>query len=52
MHPVTVGLQTVRHVRFNDGDDRIAVFNTDPSVAAGVSEQTFITWEKLSPAPR
>jgi hypothetical protein len=45
----TVGLQTVRHVTFKDGDGRVAVFNTDPHVVDGIAEQSFITWEKLSP---
>jgi hypothetical protein len=52
VHPATVGLRTVRHVTFSDGAGRVAVFNTDLTVVDGVSEQTFITWEKLSPAPR
>ena len=46
----TIGLRTVRHVNFKDGDGSVAVFSTDPHVADGISEQTFITWEKLSPA--
>jgi hypothetical protein len=51
IQPATVGLRTVRHVNFQDGDGSVAVFNTDPHVVDGISEQTFITWEKLSPAP-
>ena len=50
VQPATVGLRTVRHVNFQDGDGRVAVFNTDLNVVDGISEQTFITWEKLSPA--
>ena len=50
VHLATVGLRTVRHVNFKDGDGRVAVFNTGLSSVDGVSEQTFITWEKLSPA--
>jgi hypothetical protein len=44
----TVGQSTVRHVRFKDGSDRVAVFNTDPRVTDDVEEQSFITWEKIS----
>ncbi len=51
IQPDTVGLRTVRHVTFQDGDGSIAVFNTDLNVVDGISEQTFITWEKLSPTP-
>lgn len=46
----TIGLRTVRHVNFKDGDGSVAVFSTDPHIVDGTSEQTFITWEKLSPA--
>ena len=46
----TTGLRTVRHVNFKDGDGSVAIFNTDPHVIDGLTEQTFITWEKLSPA--
>ena len=51
LHPATIGLRTVRHVNFKDGSNRVAVFNTDPQVGEGREEQTFITWEKISPAP-
>lgn len=44
----TIGLRTVRHVNFKDAS--VAVFSTDPHVVGGITEQTFITWEKLSPA--
>ena len=43
----SIGVRTVRHVNFKDG---VAVFSTDPQVAGGLAEQTFITWEKIAPA--
>jgi hypothetical protein len=51
VQPATIGLRTVRHINFKDGRDRVAVFNTDPQVIEGREEQTFITWEKISPGP-
>jgi hypothetical protein len=44
--PGAIGSRTVRHVTFKDG---VAVFNTDPQVAGELTEQTFITWEKILP---
>jgi hypothetical protein len=51
IQPATIGQRTVRHVSFKDDSGGVAVFNTDPQVVDGVEEQTFITWEKISPAP-
>jgi hypothetical protein len=51
VQPATVGLRTVRHVSFKDDTARVAVFNTDPHVVDGLEEQSFITWERLSPGP-
>ena len=51
VQPATVGLRTVRHVSFKDDTASVAVFNTDPHVVDGLEEQTFITWERLSPGP-
>lgn len=45
--PGAVGQRTVRHVTFTGG---AAVFNTDPQAGDGLTEQTFITWQKISPA--
>jgi len=45
--PGAIGQRTVRHVTLTGG---VAVFNTDPQAADGLTEQTFITWEKISPA--
>ena len=45
--PASIGARTVRHVNFKDG---VAVFSTDPQVIDGLTEQTFITWEKIAPA--
>jgi hypothetical protein len=46
-----IGLRTVRHVNLKDGSNRLAVFNTELQVVEGREEQTFITWEKISPGP-
>jgi len=51
VQPATVGLRTVRHVTFSDDTGGVAIFNTDPQVVDGLAEQSFITWERLSPAP-
>ena len=51
VQPATVGLRTVRHVSFKDDTASVAVFNTDPHVVDGLEEQSFITWERLSPGP-
>jgi hypothetical protein len=45
--PGAIGQRTVRHVTFTGG---VAVFSTDPQPADGLTEQTFITWQKISPA--
>jgi hypothetical protein len=45
--PGAVGQRTVRHVTFTGG---VAVFSTDPQAVDEVTEQTFITWQKISPA--
>jgi Lipocalin-like domain len=47
----TMGLRTVRHVNFKDDTGGVAIFNTDPQVVDGLEEQSFITWERISPAP-
>jgi Lipocalin-like domain len=47
----TMGQRTVRHVNFTDDGGGVAVFNTDPQVVDGIGEQTFITWQKISPSP-
>ena len=51
VQPATIGLRTVRHVTFTDDAGGVATFNTDPQTVDGVEEQSFITWERLSPGP-